>query len=518
MLHHLNSPLHSLFTFLEKPEGVFRLHGLKGSSPAFILSRLYRTSSLPFLIVTADEEKAERFLEEVRFFSGSGVPVDLYPGWDGRPFEKISPSLENMGQRWRVRHKLLAEPGAGIVVAPIKALLQRIPPRKVHLGASILLAQGKEGQREEVLERLSQLGYSRVSLVHEIGEFAVRGNLLDFYSPAAPVPLRVEFFGDQVEAIRAFDPDTQRSLEPQEEALILPVKEVLYTPEFVARAEKKLKNSLLLDPAFADAAEELLEKIRQGIPFPGLEFYCPFFYDRLESFFDTLSPQTCVFLDEPPELEEGLGRFFEEVEEGFAEASRRGEFWPTPRELYLSEEEFAGLSEMFPRVTFQGLEVEEEGPRLRLETDSHERLRSELLASKSEEGILRVMAQRIRAAAEKGVCTILTCSSLRSAERLDEMLARHNLRGKILNKPFPDWTPEDSSGWDVTLILGNLSRGFSFPQAGLMIISEAELFGEKRLRKRRALPRRDHALTAFSELSVGDYVVHTDHGIGIYRG
>ena len=120
--------------------------------------------------------------------------------------------------------------------------------------------------------------------------------------------------------------------------------------------------------------------------------------------------------------------------------------------------------------------------------------------------------------AEKGISTLLPCSTLHSAERLQEMLENHGLRPNFSDKPFSAWTPADSSGWHGTLLLGNLHRGFSFPRAGLTLITESELFGEKRPRKRPAIPLKDHALAAFSELQLDDYVVHADHGIGIYRG
>ena len=144
-------------------------------------------------------------------------------------------------------------------------------------------------------------------------------------------------------------------------------------------------------------------------------------------------------------------------------------------------------SRLFPRACLQRLEVGGEGPRLRLETDSNERLRSELLSSKSEEGILQLLAQRIRSGREKGIATLLTCFTMRSAQRLGEMLEKHDLAVQILEKPFSSWTPADSEEWDVTLLIGNLSRGFVFPRAGLALITESELFGEKRPRKRPAV-------------------------------
>jgi len=513
-----NSPLLGLFDSLEKREPYIRIHGLKGSSAAYLISQVARTIHGPLAVVTADEERAERFYQELLFFIPPSQRVFLYPSWDIKPFEKISPPSEVMGQRWKGRHQLLSDPEPGIVVASLGAVLQKVPPREVLRRWVFSLSRDQEFQREELIARLEGMGYARATLVTEMGEFAVRGHLVDVFSPASAAPLRVEFSGDTVESVRTFDPDSQRSSEALERALLLPVKEVLFFPEFIGQAAQKLEANLPADPTLRESAAEVLEKVRQGIPFPAVEFYLSYFYPFLESFFDYLPPQTVIFLEEPSELEEALTRFSEEAEEAWQHAAERGEFWPAPGELFLSREDFGGLSGAISRVALQRLEVEGEGPRLRLETDSHERLRSELLSSKSEEGILQLLAQRIRSGEEKGLATLLTGSNIRSAQRLGEMLEKHNLSVRILTKPFSSWTPADSAGWDVTLFIGNLSRGFIFRGAGLALITESELFGEKRPRKRPSLPMKDHALAAFSELQVDDYVVHADHGIGIYRG
>ncbi len=512
------SPLYPLRSFLENPEGGFRVHGLRGSSPAFVLAQVASAFPLSILVVTGDAQRADRLAKALPFFIDRGRSITLYPGGEGEPYEKISPSAENMGQRWKVRHELLADPQPRIVVAPLQALLLRVPPRRIHAREALVLSPEQEVLREELIERLPRMGYSRVGLVNEVGEFAVRGHLLDLFTPAFSAPLRIEFFGDRVESIRTFDPETQRSLETIGQGLILPVRDVLLVPELIQQAEKRLRRSILLDPSTADSAGELLEKIEQGVSVPAIDFLSSFFYDSLESFFDFLPPKTLVVLEEPLELEEAFDRFEADLEEAWQAASSRGECWPAPRELFLPKEEWHGLAGLFPSLVLQNLEVEEPGPHLRLETESHERLRSELLASKSEEGILRLLAQRIRGAKDKGIRTLLVVSGLRSAHRLEEMLARHDLQVKIINQPFPEWVPDPLEMEDVILILGSLSRGFVFPAAGLMLISEGELFGEKRPRKRPLTFKKDHALANFSDLMAGDFVVHADHGIGIYRG
>ena len=407
-----NGFLDPLFDFIAQRQSLFRVHGLKGSSGAYVISRAARRSGCPILVLSMNEERAERFLQEIPFFLGQDYAVHLYPGWDLKPFEKISPASEVMGQRWKVRNHLLTDPVPAVIISSLSAALTRVPPRKILRHYAFSLARQQEFLREELITRLEGMGYSRVSLVSEMGEFAVRGHLVDVFSPSAPLPLRLEFTGDNVESIRTFDPDTQRSSDDREQAQILPVKEVLSFQEFRDHAVEKLTGSLTQSSVLRSSAEEILEKIRQGIPFPGVESYQSLFYPALETFFDYLPPQTVIFLEDPLELEEELARFWEENREYWQHASARGEYWPQPEELFLPAEEFADLSRSFPRVAFQGLKVgkeEEAAGVLSLETEGNERLRSDLLASKSEEGILELLAHRIRGRAEKGIARRLFC-------------------------------------------------------------------------------------------------------------
>ncbi len=504
--------------FISQREGALYLHGLKGSSAAYLISRIARRAGRPFLILTGDEEKAERLHRELLFFLGPEGEALLYPGWDVPLYERISPAPDVIGQRWNVRHRLMALT-RGVIVASLRSVLQRVPPRALHLQQAFSLVPEEEFGREELIHRLEGMGYLRSSLVAEMGEFAVRGYLVDIFPPSTPGPVRIEFIGDVVDSLRSFDVETQRSSDFLEEAKVLPVKEVLFHPEFIRRAAEKGKAAFSDDGSSLQVfARESLEKIEQGIPFPGVEFFLPFFYPALETFFDFLPGQAVLFLDEPPDLDEEITRLWEEAEDAYQSATARGEVWPPPQDLFLTDEEYREFCRFFPRLISQTLEAGEELPRIRVETESNERLRSDLLSSKSEEGILQLLAQRIHSGRDRGVTTLLTCHTIRSAQRLMEMLEKHALSVQILEKPFSSWSPADSEGWDVTLLIGNLPRGFVFPRAGLTLISESELFGEKRLRKKPSAGMKDHALAAFSELQVDDYVVHTDHGIGIYRG
>ena len=407
------------------------------------------------------------------------------------------------------------------IISSLPAILQKVPPREVSRRFAFPIFPGQEFQREDFIAQLEGLGYTRGHVVAQKGEFAVRGYLMDVFSPANPCPLRIEFFDDRIESVRTFDPDSQRSIQDLGKAMILPLKEALFFPEFREQAVQNLERVLEKTGALPESGREIREKIRQGVSFPGVDFYLSLFYPGLETFLDYLSPKTILVLDDPPEMEERLTQIWAEAQEDWQNQIDHGEFWPSPGDLLLDREDFTGFIGLFSQVALQGVEMGEDIPGksgIRLETESNDRLRSDLLASKSEEGILHLLSQRIRAGAEKGISTLLTCPNLHGAQRLEEMLENHGLRIRILDKPFSAWTPEDSAGWPATLIIGNLSRGFSFARAGLTIITAGELFGEKRPRRRPGISLKDHALAAFSELQVDEYVVHADHGIGVYRG
>lgn len=512
-----NSFLAPLKQFIEEREGLFSVYGLKGSAPAFLISKLAACSNRPFFIIAPEERKAELIFQEVSFFLGSQRPILYYPDWDIPPFGKISPPLEVMGQRWQVRHSLISFSSSFIGVTSLPALLWRVPPRNISGQMFLKIAPGQEINQEELMNKLTGMGYSRQNIVTALGEYSWRGQIIDIYSPAAALPCRLEFFGDTVESIRIFDPESQRSLQEEKETLILPVRETLLFPEFIERALNKFPAEFTQ----MVAGQEIREKIKQGIPFPGMENCLPLFYPQVETIFDYLPPAVIVFLIEPAEIKERLADFWEMAQASWSKTQEEMGGWPPPDELIIPAAEFAELVSLLPRISLQSLEILEKDhldSSLTLVTESNENLRSSLLATKSEEGVLQALANRVRQEAEKGVFSVFVCAHPRSAQQLAEMLRSHGLKTLLFKEPFSSWHPPGGTNGQVTIIIGQLSRGFNFPQARLFIIAEADIFGEKRPRKKRLPLREEHALATFSELKEGDYVVHTDHGIGVYRG
>jgi len=516
-LNYDDSFLGPLRQFLEEKEGLFSVYGLKGSAPAFLISKLAAHTNRPFFIIAPEERKAELISQEITFFLGSRRPILHYPDWDIPPFGKISPPLEVMGQRWQGRHSMISSPTPFIIVASLPAILWRVPPRNISRQMFLRIAPAQEISQEELLNKLAGMGYSRQSVVTALGEYSWRGQIVDIYSPLSSSPYRLEFFADTVESIRIFDPESQRSLKEEKEALILPVRETLLFPEFMERALSKFSAEFPL----RGEGQEIPEKIKQGIPFPGMENYLPFFYPQVETIFDYLPPAAMVFLIEPPEIKEGLTDFWERAQASWSKAHEEIGCWPQPEELIMPAAEFEESLSLVTRITLQSLEILEKDlldSSLSLVTESNENLRSSLLASKSEEGVLHALANRIRQEAEKGIFSLFVCPHQRSAQQLAEMLSSHGLKTVLFPEPFSSWHPRGGANGQVTIMIGQLPRGFNFPMARLFIVAEADIFGEKRLRRKRLPWREEHTLATFSELKEGDFVVHTEHGIGVYRG
>ena len=218
---------------LRRGERRIVIPGLKGSSPALFVAELVRGGLDTPLVIAPTQEAAEEFCRELAFFTGGDLCAALFPAWDAAPFSASSPHPDVTGARldalFRLQNGL-----SRITVMPVAAALQRVLPRKTLNDSSCYLLAGEEFERDELLARLIRMGYANVPLVEDRGTFAVRGGILDIFPPNLRAPVRIEFFGDTAETMRAFDPLTQRSLQPVEELVLLPSRELLLSDEVLA--------------------------------------------------------------------------------------------------------------------------------------------------------------------------------------------------------------------------------------------------------------------------------------------
>jgi transcription-repair coupling factor (superfamily II helicase) len=477
------------------------LHGLTPAAAAYVLSRLFGALSRPFLLVCPDAESAELFLKDLAFFqphAGDTPPSPwsrwrLFPAHEVLPFRTLGPDAEVGAARLAAAYVALTSRDPFFLVAPAAALQEKLPPREALKEAWLYLVAGEELNRREFLARLVSGGYARRPLVEDRGEFSVRGGIVDLFPPLYEQPLRLEFWGDELESIRPFDPATQRSQGPSlEDLVVLPVSEVILTE--AARERALAGRSRRQDPTF-------WHHVHEGIPFPGIERRLAEFYEQPETLWDYLPADTLVVLWDPLNISQTLEKLAESTG-----AEPAGWLDDTPLEVRRAP--YAALvCEVLPFGPESGEE------RFQFQVEKYTGLARELAAAAREDGrLIPALAQRLAAWQEEGRHAVLVSRNRHRGQRLAELLAAEDLEVRF--NPDPVW---EARGL-VEVTAGEISGGFHLPAAGLCLITEDEALGYRPEGRRRKESRPLHYLTSLEDLQEGDFVVHVDHGIGIYRG
>ncbi|BCS52250.1 transcription-repair coupling factor [Geobacter sp. SVR] len=498
------------------------LPGLKGSAAACIVAELLRSDTAGLLVLTADQEAADEFSRELGFFGGSDATPLSFPAWDMPPLTASSPHPDISGTRldtlFRLQNRL-----ARVVVLPVAAALQRVLPLRTLGEASCYLVAGEEFEREELLARLVRMGYANAPLVEDRGTFAVRGGILDIFPPNLTAPVRIEFFGDTVETIRSFDPLTQRSLQPLEELVLLPSREVLLTDEVLEGIAPRLKACCDELEIPADRRRAIQEDLKQAVYFQGVEFLQPLLHPGLETIFDYAPGRPLVLLD-PEAIREAAERFGTDIENGLVKARAARLPHAPPQELYLSPAALETILAGRACLELSGLSLSDAGQTASIAIPCEDNGALKVTVSKETSHALAPLSHTFKEWLDTGYRVIVTCHQRAQAERLRDLLAPYGIRCIVSEAGFPETVgapsgqPLPHQERNVAIILGDISRGFRLPASRLALIAEEELFGKRVRRRGISEVRKKQILSSLAELKPGDHMVHVDHGIGLYRG
>ena len=519
---------------------VIRLAGLKGAARAFFIARHLQHIPHPTLCVLPSDKQAETFAADLRFFIGQGLAprVRYYPAWDVTVADGLSPNSEVIAAQIEGLYDALSV-ATPILVTSTPALLQRLLPQEEFITATFRLRSGDDLPLSAFVDYCLQWGYRRVPLVEEKGEISVRGGIVDLFPPLARQPLRVEFLGDSIETMRSFDPASQRSLDACQEIMVLPMR--FFSVARLQAAWRTIEEALEAGEVPHREQHRIIENLKSGLPFPGVEFFLPYLYPDLEQVEEYLPRGTVVWALDPAEQERATATFWEQLDSRVATAREAGRFVPPSERYYLPAEQALDGRAAFLSVEVRGLETVEKSKRplqpdkkagdVHSFTDCHvtSALHTGLKHGASPPGAEKSLAPlvaRIRRWQDERQQVCLTVSSQRQAEHL-----QHLLLGYELELPIePGWDAQGNPPWPPLLrgvggisprpaiVVGHLSQGFSLPADGLVFLAEEEIFGERRHRRRsRPRPVADY-LTGLGQLAAGDYVVHTDHGIARYHG
>src|SRR3989440_827812 len=338
---------------LKEGTGRIRVSGLTPTAKALLLILLQKVTERPLIVVVSDNRVLEEFVPVLQAFSEllgtEPESVVALPTRDVLPFQNLSPHPEIQEERAVALWKIATE-AVSIVVSPIVATALRLPSAEYYADLARVLRRGETLDPEPLLRHLNTVGYTSTDVVEMPGEYALRGGILDVYPPEADRPLRIEFFGDEIESIRKFDPATQRSSHPVDEAVLLPLTETPVSEELLGAIHARLSGKRIT------GAEEIVEEAVRGggvTVFPGWEFYAPVAgADR--TLFELL-PESRVILDEPENLKQELERVWARVEE-VHERSGVGNL-VRPEDLYLPPEDWEAKVDGLPGLDVEHLSI-----------------------------------------------------------------------------------------------------------------------------------------------------------------
>ncbi len=470
------------------------------------------------LVVAADGTKAQEIYDDFRYFEPN---TWLYPAKDLLFYSADIHGNLMVKQRLQVLRHLMEDEG-GVVVTTVDGLMDRLLPLDVLQSHALCVEYGQELELEEWKERLVALGYERMPQVDGMGQFSIRGGILDVFPLTEEMPLRIELFDTEVDSIRTFDPDSQRSIEQLDRAVIYPASEMVLDPKRLKegadrigkeakQVEKKLREQMKTEEAhrIRQTAEEVLEGIREGWKSRGLDSYIRYFYRDTVSFLDYFpSDGTVIFLDEPVRLQEKGESVELEFRESMGHRLEKGYLLPGQTDLLCGVREVLARAQTGRTVCLTALEQKLAGIQIKKKYHIDARNISSYQTS------FEVLIKDLKKWKKEKYRVILLSGSRTRASRL-----AGDLREYELSAFCPDDEAREVRPGEILVTYGNLHRGFEYPLLKFIVLTEGDMFGaEKKKKRRKKTAYEGRKIQSFSELNIGDYVVHEDHGLGIYRG
>ena len=503
-----HTTLQSFISEMESFSGSAELLGLSGSAAGRFLAPLLGPQQPPVVFVTSDLGQARQIQQELCFFSPDPDAVFLFPNWEVAPYDPLTPHRDIEAARLKTLLALRCG-RAQAVVTTVSAAMQRIIPKEVLDNLTARLVAGEEYERDNLLRRLYDLGYRDVPLVEDMGTFSLRGDILDLYVPTCTQPVRIDFYGDFIESMRFFEPQSQRSSEQELEQLeMVPACEMVLAGEYLDLFSAQLKQRCDQLDLPRTTRESILEEVREGLLAPGRSFLLPLNYPHMDTLFDYIQPHTVVRLD-PPEIDRCADDFSAQIAAGVQRVSSGSEPFVEPHQLYLSVEELEHAIGVPRRIDVRSLQV--------YDLDAgHECFRvncrsNAVFTSAKAEERLDILGRQLREWGEDGWNIQLVCKKEGQGRRLADLLRAHDIEISA--------TSEQALALGTPLLrIADLSRGFQLPDERVAIVTEEEVFGARTRRRGKDGARAGAALSSLAQLQEGDYVVHADHGIAVYRG
>ncbi len=491
------------------------ISGLGGSALGFTLAKSFRRLGTSFALLVPDAKAAAGLEDDLAFFLGSRRDLLNFPSHEILPYYGLSPNPDAVAGRASFLYTLLRRKEPFLAILSMSSMMRRLPPKKIFDDYSDYLVAGEEIDREGFLKKLVEAGYLNVPVVEDAGTFSKRGGILDVFPPGSSQPLRLEFFGDKIESLRFFDPETQRSGSSTEDLVIIPAREILFNDETLARAARRFREKAN-DFGLAKAERDgFLESLKHRMDPPALDTYLSLFYEETSSIFSYF-PKAMLTVWIEPEL---ARRHFEEIRAeaaaGFA-ACQTTERIVKPEDIFLNWEELESQRQASKYWSIGELATTDADQSFQVQT--HEGLSILLKQAHLGEEMLRPLLAKLSEWMEQGVRILLVAGTHTQLLRMKDLLERSGIPVREIKGGFPEFVQSDAPARAVISLLdGHMRKGFFGPAEALALITDQEIFGEKQRRKP-SRTKKAETFSSFEELRGGDYIVHEEHGLGIYRG
>ena len=525
-------PVRELLDLIGKETSAIDVAGLVAPSRPFLTAILFDRLAAPLAVICPTAKEAAAFARDLTLFLGQNAVLH-YPPLDFLSIDMFALQREEELARLNVLTQLQVD-SRKIVVTCLSACLQKVMPLAEFQQYLKILSIGDTLLMEEFPARLQAGGYKRVSLVEDRGEFSLRGNILDIFPPTENEPLRLEMAGDEIESIRRFDCSSQRSGLPVDVFVLGPAGEILIDETRLTRAVRNVKRRADDLDLPRDIRSGLTETLQQQSATSVNAIFLPLFYEnydepgdfgkqKLSSFFDYLPPSALVVQDDPKAIDQALQNAAANIDKLLYKAKASGKFYLDRAGIYLDDEALGASLAGFRQIRLTGLTLDaaDSGvPQVAFQTRQDVLLAQPQEGEVKEEALLRQTAAKIKDWLGQERPVFFLSPTPEDTTRMKHLLAGYHLPVQLLAaqdglletiNTLPD-------GPALFLLEGKISGSFALEPQGPAFLSEEEIFVKKSIRRRVRPLREGYFLKSFGDLKEGDFVVHTDFGIGIYRG
>jgi transcription-repair coupling factor (superfamily II helicase) len=486
-----------------QPNDLRHLGKVQGASLSIALAEIAQQHAGLVVVIVADFATAFSLERELSFFEGAIVQ---FPDWETLPYDSFSPHQDIISQRLAALHNL-PDFKQGILIIPISTLMHRLCPRTYIDQSTFILTPGDKLDLYAMRRKLEGCGYQYNNQVEEHGQFTVRGSILDIFPMGAELPYRIDLFDNEIDTIRQFDPDTQRSNSELKNIRLLPAREYPFTEEAIAEFRTNWRAAFSGDPRNCP----MYQDVSQGLKAPGLEYYLPLFFANgpVPTLFDYLPEDKLIVR---------VGNIAQAADEFWQQINNRYEQYGgdltrpllEPKQVFVEPQDVFRMAKQAPQLQLHLTEIETGAGRYNLDT--------QLLPELSAQPKLANPLHNLEEFMLNSSARILFCAE--SAGRrvvLEELFAKNNIRPQAINS----WQEFVQSDCDLGLTIAPLESGVILNAAKLAIITESELLGRRVMQRRRRKTKAIDPAAAISnlaELNIGDPVVHLQHGVGRYQG